>query len=102
MTQKIISKKAEKKIKEIIFQFLNPREYQIFIFGSRVTGKAKKFSDFDVGIFGKKPISFETLGLIDEAFENSDLPYIINVVDFSMVPKNFKKIALSKIKILNP
>jgi len=102
MTKKLTFKKAEKEIKKIIFRFLNLKEYQVFIFGSRVTGKAKKFSDYDVGIFGKKPISFETLGLIDEAFENSDLPYIINVVDFSMVPKNFKKIALSKIKILNP
>ena len=97
-----VSKKTAKEIKDIISRFLDPKEYQVFIFGSRVTGKAEKYSDYDIGIFGEKPISFETLGLIDEAFENSDLPYIINVVDFSMVPKNFKKIALSKIKILNP
>ena len=67
VNQKI--KKAEKEIKKIIFRFLNPKEYQIFIFGSRATRKAKKFSDYDIGIFGKKPVSFETLGLIDEAFE---------------------------------
>ena len=97
-----VSKKTAKEIKDIISRFLDPKEYQVFIFGSRATGKAEKYSDYDIGIFGEKPISFETLGLIDEAFENSDLPYIINVVDFSMVPKNFKKIALSKIKILNP
>ena len=98
VNQKI--KKAEKEIKKIIFRFLNPKEYQIFIFGSRATRKAKKFSDYDIGIFGKKSVSFETLGLIDEAFENSDLPYIINVVDFSMVSSKFRKVALSKIKKL--
>ncbi|MCD6270321.1 nucleotidyltransferase domain-containing protein [bacterium] len=95
-------KKAEEQIKEIIFRFLDAKEYRVFIFGSRATGEAKKYSDYDIGIFGKKPISFEILGLIDEAFENSDLPYKVDVVDFSMVSKNFKKIALSKIKILNP
>lgn len=100
MAKKTISKKAEKEIKEIIFQFLNPKEYQIFIFGSRVTGKAKKFSDFDVGIFGKKPVSWSALALIEEALEESDLPYRVDVVDFSLVSSDFRKVALSRIKNL--
>ena len=48
-----MSKKAELEIKKIIFQFLNPKEYQVFIFGSRAKGKAKKYSDYDIGILGK-------------------------------------------------
>jgi len=46
--------KDEKEIKEIIFRFLDTKKYQVFIFGSRATGKAKKFSDYDIGIWGKK------------------------------------------------
>jgi len=95
-----IRNKAEAEIKKIIFQFLNPKDYQVFIFGSRVTGKAKKFSDYDVGIFGKKPVPWHVLSEIEEALEESDLPYKVDVVDFSLVTSNFKKVALLKIKKL--
>ena len=94
------SAKAEQKIKEIIFQFLNSKEYQAFIFGSRVIGKAKKFSDYDVGIWSKKPVPWHILSKIENALEESDLPYNVDVVDFSLVSKNFKKLALTKIKKL--
>jgi len=95
-----ISPKAEKKIKEIIYRFLDPKEYQVFIFGSRVLGKAKKYSDYDVGIFGKKSVPATKMVLIEEALEESDLPYKVDVVDFSLVSADFKKVALSKIKKL--
>lgn len=97
MRQKI----AEKVIKEIIFKFLNPQEYEIFIFGSRATDKARKFSDYDVGIRGKKSVPWEALVLIEEAFEESDLPFIVDVVDFSLVSDKFREVALAKVKKLN-
>jgi len=89
-------------IEEIIFKFLEPKEYKVFIFGSRVTGKAEKFSDYDIGILGEKSVPGEKLALIEEAFEESDLPFKVEVVDFSLVSSKFKKIALSKIKELQP
>ena len=92
--------KAEQLIKEIIARFLNPREYKVFIFGSRVTGKASPFSDFDIGVMGKKPVSWKTLGLIEEALEDSDLPFTVDVVDFSQTSQKFQKSALSKTKTL--
>ncbi len=48
-------KNIENEIKKIIFQFLNSMEYEVFIFGTRATGKADTFSDYDIGIKGKKP-----------------------------------------------
>jgi len=91
---------AEKRIKSIIYRFLDPKEYQVFIFGSRATGKAKKYSDYDVGIWGKKPVPSHIIILIEEALEESDLPYRIDIVDFSLVSSKFRKVALSKIKKL--
>lgn len=90
----------EKIIRDIIFQFINPNEYQVFIFGSRATGKAKKFSDYDIGIEGKKPIAWETMALVKEMFEESDLPFKVDLVDFSLVSDKFRETALSKIKEL--
>ncbi len=90
----------ENEIKNIIFQFLDPEEYGVFIFGSRATGKAKKYSDYDIGILGTKSVPLNILAKINEALEESNLPYRVDVVDFSLVSKDFKEIALSKIKKL--
>jgi len=93
-------KKYQKEIKEIVFRFLDPKKYQVFVFGSRATDKAKKYSDYDIGIFGKKSVSWQKLALISEALEESDLPFKVDVVDFSLVSSDFKKVALSKVKKL--
>ena len=97
---KKIFKNPEEEIKDIVFHFLSPQEYQLFIFGSRATGKAQKYSDYDVGIFGKNQVSWSKIVLIEEALEESDLPYKVDIVDFSLVSANFKKVALSKIRKL--
>ena len=97
---KLISQKAEEEIKRIVFRFLSPSEYKVFIFGSRIVGKAKKYSDYDIGIIGKKAVPWKILTLIEEDLEESDLPYKVDIVDFSLVSSNFKKVALSKIKKL--
>jgi predicted nucleotidyltransferase len=95
-----ISKKIEKEIKEIVSRFLDFKEYQVFIFGSRVTDKAKKFSDYDIGIWGKKAVPGYILAEIEEALEESDIPYKADIVDFSLVSSDFKKVALLEIKKL--
>jgi len=100
MTMKPILKNEEKNIKDIVFKFIDPNEYKIFIFGSRATGKARKFSDYDIGVEGKKPVVWETMALAKEAFEESDLPFRVDLVDFSFVSDKFRKTALLKIKKL--
>ncbi|MFH1233236.1 MAG: nucleotidyltransferase domain-containing protein [Patescibacteria group bacterium] len=90
--------KTEEQIKNIIFRYLSPRKYQIFMFGSRVNGKATKYSDYDIGILGKNPLPSKTKVLIEESFEESNIPCKIDIVDFSLVSPCFRKVALSKIK----
>jgi len=93
MTQKQI----ENQIKTIIFKYLPPQEYQIFLYGSRAAGRARKWSDYDIGIIGKKHIPSPTITVIEEELENSfDIPYNVDVVDFSQVSKDFKQVALQK------
>jgi len=100
MKRKILSKKIEREIRKIISRFLSPKEYQIFIFGSRANNRAENFSDYDVGIWGKKPVAGHILVEIEEVLEESDLPFRVDVVDFSLVSPDFRKVALSKIKKL--
>jgi predicted nucleotidyltransferase len=88
----------ESRIKEIVFRFLDPKEYRILLFGSRLQGGARPFSDYDIGIVGRRSVPLEKLSMIKEALEESDLPYTVDVVDFSIVGGEFREAALSRAK----
>ncbi len=84
-------------IKKIIFSKLDPEVYSAFIFGSRASGEAARFSDIDIGIEGKDELSSIAKVELEEAFEESDLPYSVDVVDFSIVRENFKTVAKQRV-----
>jgi predicted nucleotidyltransferase len=82
-------------LKAIVRQHLPDERYQIFIYGSRAEGTNRPFSDVDLGIMGPQPVSNLILSDIEEDLENSDLPYLVDVVDFTQVSDKFKNVALS-------
>ena len=85
------------EIKKIVFSFLDPKTDRAFIYGSRATGGDRKFSDVDIGIVSKRKLDTITLSDIKEAFEESDIPLTVEVVDFHNVSDDFKRLALKKI-----
>ena len=92
---------VEKKIKNIILDNIEDgKKHRLFIFGSRVSGGSRKYSDYDIGIEGKEAIPFAVLAKIKTALEDSDLPYKVDVVDFFVVSSDFRKQALKNIKEL--
>ena len=72
------------------------REYapdcEVRAFGSRVTGGARPYSDLDLAIIGEAPLGLVSLGLIKEAFEESDLPIRVDVIDWHDTSESFRKI----------
>ncbi len=80
-------------VKQILFRYLNPKDYSLFIFGSWVSGKNRKYSDIDIGFKGRKNVSLSTIALLQEAFEESTLPYTVDLVDFSKVSERFRTVA---------
>lgn len=84
---------SEELIKKAIFKHLPTDRYQVFLFGSRVSGQATAFSDYDVGVLGKEKVPLATLALIEEELEDSDLPYHVDVVDFRRVGGKFRRLA---------
>lgn len=97
MVKKIITEEeCREEIKNILTRFLDLREYQVFVFGSRATGGTDKMSDWDIGIWGKQPLPPGTRGMIEEALEESDIPFRVDVVDFHLTTPKFKKVALTK------
>jgi predicted nucleotidyltransferase len=64
----------------------------VFIFGSRATKTHVQYNDIDIGIEGN-PLSAKTKIELQEAFEESDLPFRVDIVDFSTVNDKFKQVA---------
>jgi len=89
----------EEKVKELIKEAVKkhlPTGCEVFIFGSRATGKFLPWSDFDVGILGPKKIPSYLIVKIQEELENSSIPYKIDVVDFKKVSSQFRNLALKE------
>ncbi|MEI6886785.1 MAG: nucleotidyltransferase domain-containing protein [bacterium] len=82
-------------IKIILNKYLDNRENTTFIFGSRALGNYKKYSDYDIGIEGKKLDSLKQ-SYLEEEFENSNFPYSVDIVDFNQVTDRFKNVAKLK------
>ena len=55
---------------------------KLFVFGSRVTGKAKTFSDIDIAVKAPEPMSFEVLNDLKENFSDSNLSIIVDLSDW--------------------
>jgi len=64
-------------------------------------GDNRQYSDIDLGIEGKRRMPVEIKIKLEEEFERSDLPYMIEIVDLSQVSPSFKREALKKTICLN-
>jgi len=63
----------EAVVRDILHRFVPDRS--VWAFGSRVTGKARRYSDLDLVVMGDRPLPSLTLHALKEAFEESDLPF---------------------------
>ena len=89
------------EILKIIKRYLDPKNYKVFFFGSRITGTGDEYSDIDLGIEGQKAIPISTFAKIREDLNIIPTLYKIDVVDFHNTPVEFRRIAKNKIEYLN-
>jgi predicted nucleotidyltransferase len=76
----------------MVKEILSPYAYQFYVFGSRAKNKARPLSDLDLCIKDKAPVSLHILGEIDAAFEESDLPFKVDVKDWQTMSDTFKNL----------
>lgn len=101
MTDRIDITPEERAIVLHILNKIVP-DREVRAFGSRVTGKAKPFSDLDLAIMGDEPLSLETRARLEEAFSDSDLPWKVDVLDQALTDAIFNKnVMLSSVQIKN-
>ena len=85
---------------EVLRKYL-PASSNVFVFGSRTKQIAKKFSDLDLAVDAGKPLSFDDLSILNDAFIKSDFPYKVDIVDLHTVTDVFKQIIVEQAVELN-
>ena len=66
----------------------------VFAFGSRANGMARKYSDLDLAILSPQPLQLSALRKVREAFEDSDLPICVDLIDWNQADPDFKATVL--------
>jgi predicted nucleotidyltransferase len=69
---------------------------EIRVFGSRFTGTAKPYSDLDLALAGKDKLDIRLIARIKEAFEESPLPFRVDVLDWNAITVEFRKVIEEK------
>lgn len=61
-------------------------------FGSRLIGHAKRFSDLDIALDAGKEMDLSTFAELRNAFQESDLPMTVDLLDLQTVRLDFRKL----------
>ena len=63
---------------------------RVWVYGSRARGGARRYSDLDLMLDdGGQPISASVMGSLDEDFDESDLPIIVELHDLAQTDARF-------------
>ena len=85
-----VAEKDMEFIKQVLKKYVPHAEVRAF--GSRVDGRAKPYSDLDLAIVTAEKIDRGVLVKLKEAFQESKLPFRIDIMDWERVSKNFQDI----------
>ena len=69
-----------------------PAGFKVWVFGSRANWTTKDSSDLDLAVEGADALDYKAMVGLQVAFEESDLPYTVDVVDLNAVSPEFKNI----------
>ncbi len=68
-----------------------PPATRVWVFGSRATGRAGRWSDLDLAVDAGRRLSLDEQAALAEAFSESDLPFTVDVVDWQAAGDRFRQ-----------
>src|SRR5579872_4702672 len=79
-------------VRNILKKHLSAYTVTVWVFGSRARGTMKKFSDLDLAIDGDKSLPRSIMTELAFDFEESNLPYKVDIVDLATLGEEFQNI----------
>lgn len=79
-----------------------PPGAKAWVFGSRATGRAGRYSDLDLALDAGRRLTLDELAILADSFRESDLPYKVDAVDWHGIDDRFRhRIAEQRVPLLN-
>ena len=75
----------------VVRRVLGSLPVRTFLFGSRALGTSRAASDIDIAILPEGPVPDDLVARLRDAFEDSAIPYAVDVVDLSRVDVTFRE-----------
>ncbi|MDD5056246.1 MAG: nucleotidyltransferase domain-containing protein [Sideroxydans sp.] len=89
-----LSARELEMVRDILMRVIPERE--VWVFGSRVQGKANPYSDLDLAVIGEQPLPLASRAELADAFDQSDLTIKVDVVDWAAASESFRQIIASQ------
>lgn len=67
-----------------------PSLARVWAFGSRATGRARRYSDLDLAVDAGRPLTIDERAALFDALDESDLPFNVDVLDWRTVSDRFR------------
>jgi predicted nucleotidyltransferase len=80
-----------KQVHQIASEHLHGVNISLYLFGSWARKEEQNSSDIDLGIYYEEPLSTGTLARLRLAYEESNIPYRVEIVDLTESNINFRK-----------
>jgi predicted nucleotidyltransferase len=68
-----------------------PPSTKSWVFGSRTSGRARRYSDLDLAIDAGRQLTLDEIATLAEAFSDSDLPYRVDVIDWQGIDDRWRQ-----------
>ena len=81
MGEEVVIKPSDRLVVVEILQRFLPLEAQVWAFGSRARGTTKRAADLDLAIDAGRRLTSSEECQLEYAFEMSELPYRVDIVD---------------------
>ncbi len=91
-----VRERALRTVRTIVENHLAGHRARVWLFGSCATGRINRFSDIDVAIEPIDPLPAALLSDIEEALEESTVPYFVDVVDLSHASPELRQRVLTE------
>lgn len=75
-------------------------ECEIRVFGSRLSGNHKEYSDLDLAIVGSAKLPSGVIARLKESFAESVIPFRVDILDWHAISKEFQSVILAGYEIL--
>ena len=73
-----------------------PQGTRAWVFGSRATGRARRYSDLDLAIDAGRRLTLDEIAGLTEAFSDSDLPYKVDLIDWHDIDDGWRQIIVAE------